>query len=381
MIQYALVRAIGVVIATVGVAAHALAATPATVAIYWEPPGAPADGPAARAAFSEAVRPLGARVVDATPSAPAPAPPLLPALEAAKAAWSRFAFDDALARLDALEREAAARGGGELDGRQLADIYFYRWLCRSETGQAEAAWDDLVRAARLDPTRVLDPARLPPRALSAYKRAAGEVAQLPRVDARIDVPADAAVTIDGAAAATALSLTAGAHFVTVTAPGYRRWGGVVTIATERARVTPPLSAWQPPDGDRLLALAGDGAQRVIVGALERGGGGWRFAVRDIGAGDGRTRADAAALADGAPVRATVSALLERTLTAAPTGLVTPPPPETRPARSHTDLTRRWWFWTAVGGGAALLAAGVTLGVVFGSAQPTGVVAGSIGGLK
>jgi hypothetical protein len=370
MIQYGPVRAIAVVIATVAVGARAAAAPAATVGIYWEPPGAPAAGSAARAAFAEAMRPLGARVIDAAASAPAPPPPLAPELDAAKAAWARFAWADALARLDALERQAVARGGGDLDGRQLADIFFYRWLCRSEAGQAEAAWDDLVRAARLDPARVLDPALLPPRAVSAYKRAAAEVRQLARVELHLEVPGDALVWIDGAAAPPALALTVGPHFVVVSAPGYERWGGVVSVAEGRTRVTPPLSPWRPPDGDRLLALAGEGgARRVIVGALERGGGGWRFSVRDIVVADGSTRRDEGALPDGAPVRATVAALLDRVLVSA------------RPATPPKPLVRRWWFWTATGGGAALVAAGIALGVVFGTPHPSGVVAGDISGLK
>lgn len=36
---------------------------------------------------------------------------------------------------------------------------------------------------------------------------------------------------------------------------------------------------------------------------------------------------------------------------------TPPPPPPRPVH------RRWWFWTALGAGAAVIATGVTLGVV------------------
>lgn len=42
--------------------------------------------------------------------------------------------------------------------------------------------------------------------------------------------------------------------------------------------------------------------------------------------------------------------------------VAPPQP---PAPARKPLARRWWFWTALGGAAAVTAAGITLGVVFG----------------
>ena len=45
-----------------------------------------------------------------------------------------------------------------------------------------------MNAARLEPTRVLDPARFPPRAVATYKRAAAEAAQLPRAELILDVP-------------------------------------------------------------------------------------------------------------------------------------------------------------------------------------------------
>jgi tetratricopeptide (TPR) repeat protein len=50
----------------------------------------------------------------------------------------------------------------------------------------------------------------------------------------------------------------------------------------------------------------------------------------------------------------------------PTTLATAPPS----SLSHTRLVRRWWFWTALAGGAALVATGVTLGVVYGTTHET-----------
>ena len=136
------------------------AAPVATVAVYWQPPQVAAVGGAARAAFSDAARSIGARFVDAGAVEPA-APSLVSALEAAKGAYAVFAFRDAIASLEVLQRTADAAGGGDLDGRQLSEIFLYRGLAKLEVISAEAAWDDLVNAARLEPHPRPRPGPLP----------------------------------------------------------------------------------------------------------------------------------------------------------------------------------------------------------------------------
>ena len=374
MIQCVTVRAIAIAVAVTCVAAPVIAAEPSgIVAVYWEPPGEPPQGAGARAAFTDAVRPLGAQVVDARMVAPAPLPSLVPALEASRAAYARFAFAEAIGKLDELERLASARGGGDLDARQLSEIYLYRWLCKSELGSADSAWDDLVRAARLDPARIVDPALLPPRAVAAYKRAVGEVAQWPRSLWDLQVPADAIVRVDGVNVAGTLSLAPGSHFVAVTAEGYEPWAGVVGVAGTHDRFAPPLRAYRLPDGDRLLALAGasagaGAAHRLLVGAVERRASGWQFVGRAIELPDGKVASESVALADEVPVRTVVGALVRR-LVAAP--IVAP--------GVATPLHRRWWVWTAAGGAAAAVIVGLTVGIVLGTSSPQ--ISGWWGGLK
>jgi hypothetical protein len=58
--------------------------------------------------------------------------------------------------------------------------------------------------------------------------------------------------------------------------------------------------------------------------------------------------------------------------------VTPPAPveptpapalvETRPTEERPPLTKRRWFWGVVAGGAALVIAGVTVGIVVGASK-------------
>jgi hypothetical protein len=53
---------------------------------------------------------------------------------------------------------------------------------------------------------------------------------------------------------------------------------------------------------------------------------------------------------------------------APKTIVVVNPPVTTPARR--PIYKRWWLWTAVVGGAAVVGAGVALGVVYGRPAPT-----------
>jgi PEGA domain-containing protein len=334
------------------VAAPGRATAAGGVGVFWQPPGEHAQAAAARAAFADAMRERGARLVDAPAPKPAAPPSLVPALEAAKEEYARFKFADALAHLDAVQRLADAHGGGDLDARQLSEIFLYRGLCRLETGADDAAWEDLVRAARLDPARVMDPARFPPRAVAAYQRAANEAARLERLPLTIEAPPGAAVRVDGAEVGGTLTLTAGQHFVHVAADGYEPWSGLVTVPAAQGRFTPPLRAWEPPDADQLLALAGDpSVHELWLGALVRRGAAWRFVARRITLPDGTFVNDSVMLGD-LPVRVAVQATVRRLL----------PSAEVRPQR-------RWLPWVVAGGAAALAGVAITLGVVYGSPSP------------
>ena len=291
--------------------ADAASATPApsTVAVYWQPPGTPEPGAVARATFVEAMTRQGARVVDA-PSRVSPAPSLRPRLEAAQAAYERFAFTQAIAELDELQGLCDARGGGDLSGRQLSELFLYRGLARLETAGADAAWDDLVRAARLDPARVLDPVRFPPRAVTAFAGAVAQSGAGPRARLIVEAPAGAAIRVDGESAASGGAAVAlGPHFLAVDVEGYEPWAGIVSVAGVREVFAPTLRPYQPPDGDRLLALAGEPPpRRLILGALEASPTGWRFVVSALALPEGKLVSRSASLHD-VPTRFAVASLV------------------------------------------------------------------------
>jgi hypothetical protein len=339
-----------------GTAAAAQAAEPGTVAIFWAPPANPPADSNARAAFADAARSLGARFIDATPPpASTPEPSLVPSLEAAKAAYAKFAFPDAISRLNALERLVERSGGGDLDRRQLSEIFFYRGLAKLETA-AEDTWDDLVHAARLDPTRVVDPARFPPRAVSTFNRAAAEAAQAPRAELTLEVPEQSTIRIDGAAGSATSSVTLGPHLVSIAADAYEPWTGVVSVTNLRTRFSPPLRAHQPPQGDRLLALAGPSQpRRLLLGALERRASGWQFTLRDITLPDGRFVSDSITLGE-VPTAAAVQALVHR---------VSPPP-----------ARRSWGVWAIAGGAILAIGASIAFALARDGASPN--VTGDLG---
>ncbi|HEX8951127.1 MAG TPA: hypothetical protein VF945_04745, partial [Polyangia bacterium] len=246
-------------------------------------------------------------------------------------------------------------------------IYLYRGLCRLEVGPAEAAWDDLVRAARLDPTRVIDPARFPPRAVAAYRRAAVEATERGRVQLEVAAPAGATLRLDGRAFDGNATVPVGTHFVGVSAPGYEPWAAVVDVSGAHERLAPPLRAYQPPDGDRLIALTASRApKRILAGALVRAEHGWRFVARELTLPDGKMVSDAAALGD-APVAVAVDGALTRVAPLASAAPATPP------------KKSRWWIWAAAGGLAATLAVVIPVSIVYSQPSPTGTIGGSIPG--
>ncbi len=120
-----------------------------------------------------------------------------------------------------------------------------------------------------------------------------------------------------------------------------------------------MHALLPPDGDRLLALAGD-ARRLVLGALVRAPSGWRFVARDVTLPDGKYVTDGVPLGDG-PVRASVEAMVKRLV------LPAPPPPK---------KPRVWWPYAVAAAGVTFAALTVALGLAFGD-QPSGTVGGTV----
>jgi hypothetical protein len=363
------VRGLGalLLVGSVCCAQRAAAADPTPKGVYWQPQGAAAVGDAARAAF---VRVLAARgiTVETLSGAPPVTPSPAPALAAALADFAAFHFADAQAKLTELQRVVEASGGGDLDARQLSELYLYRGLARVELGQADQAWDDFVRAARLDATRVLDAAQFPPRVVASYRRAVADAALVPRAELALELPDGAEVRLDGRAAPASGSVALGAHLLRVEAPGFLPWAGSITVTSAQERFHPPLQPLEPPAVGELAAAAHAGPTPLVIGVLARGPAGWRFVARRHDPYSGRTSTVEQSI-DATGASRTVESLLAQLLDPAP--LLHEPQVVAKPKRRVP-----WWVWVAAGGVAAALAVAIPVGIVY--SQPTPSVGGSVG---
>lgn len=329
--------------ATAGLDARAArAATPrAELVMTWAP-----GRPDAVAAAERAARAAGAAVIDATPSA-AVVPADRAALRAGRAAYEALRFDEAQKALAEAARSLERTGGAGWSVGELADLFLYRALTAVQLGEAEAAWEDFVHAATVDPARVLDPAELPPRAIEQFERARAHVAAMPRGAVRIVGGAGCQVAVDGRAVGAgerdgALELWRGRHWLVASCPGrqpVQRGFDVVGAALEQAIDGAPLPPFS--DDAALVQARVLGARAVVTVVVT----GELALLRRVGR-DGREqerralRLSAARTAlSGAPDEAPALAALEQELAR----LLQP---EARPAR--TAWYRSRWVWAAAG---------------------------------
>src|SRR5215468_6989756 len=243
-----------------GAPAHA---APPPLVYFHAPPRPPAEAVAAREAVARVAADAGAAFLDGSPVAPPP--PVAPAqLARAIELYDGLRLDEAAAVLDAALTEARASGGAGLRPSELSDLFLYRALVFTQRGDADRAWEEMVRGLVVDPTRVLDPARFPPRAVQAFQRAAAQVRALPVGRLAPDAAPACSVTIDGRDAA-APALPFGEHFVRVECPGELPSGAAVTLAEPRQEVAlARVAAPAPPDEAIVRLAAGRGATSVLI---------------------------------------------------------------------------------------------------------------------
>lgn len=295
-------RAIVLAAVVVSVLVEIAAAAPAADAIlYWAPPDAPAVLRTRARAAAEA---KGAAFVDRSPPAPQPADATR--IVAAITAYEQLRFDEALALLDQAAAELDRTGAAGLDVARLAELFLYRGLARIQLGDAARAWDDLLVAARIDPSRVLDPARFPPRAIEQLQRARAEVSAAPRGVLRVSAPAGCVISIDGAISGDGRAeLPHGAHWIDAACPEHQPWGRRVVLDRTAVEVVVSATPITPPTEDEALIQARAlGAATVVEVTILAGAA----RVRHRSA-DGRELARELVTADGDVIAATVERML------------------------------------------------------------------------
>jgi len=306
------------------------AAPSADLVVVWAP-GAKV------AAIDEAARQAGAAVIDRSPAASA-LPSTGSTLRRGIEAYDALRYDDAWETLDEARAMADRTGGAGLSQAQLADLFLYRGMVRMQQGEQTAYWDELVTSVTIDPVRVLDPARFPPRVASELARVHQALLDRKRATLAVDAPQGCAVLIDGAPASAVGSAQplVGSHWVYVTCADRAPWGTRVELTGDQL-VVARNPALAPPTDDELLIQARTIGARAFLAVEIRSGVG---TARLVGV-DGRERDRRSVAVSGnlAPLAAAVQELLA-------------PLPTT-----HWYDSR--WTWAA---GAAALAAAILIPV-------------------
>jgi hypothetical protein len=314
---------VGLVLGTSG----AIAGPRAEVVVLWAP-----GQPALLAPVTQAGRLAGAAVIDATTNV-APKAADSAALHAGRSAYEALRFDDAVVALRGAAESIDATGGAGMSSSDLSDVFLYRALSAVQLGDSARAWDDFVRAAAIDPSRVLDPAQFPPRAVEQFERARSQAAALPRVTIRLRSALGCVVSIDGrVTSAPEVAVVRGRHWLVALCPGrnpnQRAFDAMETMELEaQGRELPALT-----DDAALVQARVIGAHAVLVVTV----GGELALVRRLGI-EGREQERRAVRVAGPSGPRELAAEVTHQLQ-----------PEERPSRWY----RSRWAWVAAGAVAA-----------------------------
>lgn len=272
-------RLVAATLAFAAVSPRAAGAAPAAdVVVVWAPG-------ARLAPIEEVARRVGAAVIDRSPVADA-VPATASIVRRAIEAYDALRYDEAWTTLDEARALADRTGAAGLAQAQLADVFLYRGLVKIQQGELTAYWDELVTSVTIDPVRVLDPARFPPRVASELARVHQALVDRKRATLAVDAPPGCAVLIDGAAASAVGSAQplVGSHWVYVTCPDRAPWGTRVELTGDQL-VVARNPALAPPTDDELLIQARTMAAQAFAAIEVRSGVG---TVRLVGI-DGRER--------------------------------------------------------------------------------------------
>lgn len=186
-------------------------------------------------------------------------------LRTGQAAYDELRFAEAVTALDEAARSLEATGGYGLAQHQLSDLFLLRALATIQLGEAQSAWDDFVRAATLAPTRALDPARFPPRAVEQFERARSHVSTLPRVAVRLTREPGCKLLVDGnEVGEPEITLVRGRHYAVATCPARHpvQRSFELLDALELPMLGAPLTA--PTDEAALIQARALGAATVVI---------------------------------------------------------------------------------------------------------------------
>lgn len=241
------------------------------------------------APVAAAARAAGAAVVDQSPQPhrdEQAGPQLAAALKRGVEAYDALRIDDAWTALEEAHALADRTGAVGLSASQLSDLFVYRGLVRLQREDATGAWDELVAAMVIAPTRAFDPARFPPRVLTELERARGSVVSRTPVELVIAAPPDCAVIVDGASIGTgdqvtipvgpipgepgsagppnAVSVLPGVHWARVTCTAHEPWSARIDVTASMRVDAKVVTFARPTESDILVQARAVNARAVLV---------------------------------------------------------------------------------------------------------------------
>jgi hypothetical protein len=329
------------VLALIGAfAAPAFAAPAADLVVVW--------APGTKIAPVEAIaRRHGAAVIDKSPLPPT-ATQTAQQIQQGIDAYSNMHYEDAAKLLASAASEVERNGAAGVTTAQLSDLFLFRGLVKDLKDDPSGAFDDLVIAGVVDPTRELDPLRFPPKVVEQFERAKETIRKREHGQLTVEAPVGCTTLIDGAPASGPVDRLAGLHWVRVICADREPYGHKIELIAGATTLPVQPTPYMPPSDSELLIQARTASARAVVIAEVHG----QVATARLIGLDGRERD-----------RRTVTLTSDLVPLAAAVGDLLAPPPE------HHWYDSKW----AWAGGAAILAAAVLIPVtaaIAGSSAPS-----------
>jgi hypothetical protein len=245
------------------------------------PAEATPDEVAAIEAAAQRAQPAAVRIFAARPAAGAPAEPMAPAaateaLERARKAYKNLEMDAARAAL--AEAEVACVGAGSCTGCRdlLFDAHLLAGAIAVSIGQDDLGAGEFVTAHAVQPSRVVDPRRFPPKIVGAFNRACADMEKLPPAALRVvSDPPGAALSLNGApiAAGDAVPVKSRRAYVEARLAGYAPRCEAIDVSAATApqaiRLAPLAADLEPAEAERLLATTAPALDAAAIAFLGR----------------------------------------------------------------------------------------------------------------
>ena len=235
--------------------APADAAPSADLVVVWAPG-------ASVTPVSQAARAAGAAVLDRSPPR-AGAANTAQLVQSGIDAFARGDLDQAWSILEQARSDVDRDGAAGLTRAQLSDLFLYRGQIKSQQGDTNAAWEELVVANTIDQTRDLDPNRFPPHVRAEFERARESVKKRERVEIHVSSLDGCRVRVDGSPTLGPIQAVVGRHWYQVTCPDRQPEGQRFELTTPfKAKIEP--APFVPPSDTELLDQARRSGARAFI---------------------------------------------------------------------------------------------------------------------